>query len=102
VWKVFAFQVYGTRCEDNCRRCPETARFNRDAIRDVELAFLSVREPDAHLNARRGAYKGLIRAHLNLIVPEPRGKVRMEVGSQMVHWQEGTCVLFADGGPAQV
>jgi len=95
VWKVFAFRAYGTRCEENCRSCPETARLI-DAIPDVEVAFFSVLEPGAHLSAHRGAYKGLIRAHLGLIVPEPRSQVRMQVGEQMVHWEEGRCVLFDD------
>lgn len=95
VWKVFPFRVYGTRCEENCRRCPETARII-DAIPDVEVAFFSVLEGGAHLNAHRGAYKGLIRAHLGLIVPEPRDKVRMQVGRETVFWQEGKCVVFDD------
>jgi ornithine lipid ester-linked acyl 2-hydroxylase len=95
VWKVFAFHAYGTRCEENCRRCPETARL-LDAIPDLEVAFFSVLDPGAHLSAHRGAYKGLVRAHLGLIVPEPRSEVRMRVGQQMVHWEEGRCVLFDD------
>jgi beta-hydroxylase len=95
VWKVFAFRAYGTRIEENCRRCPETARL-LDAIPDLEVAFFSVLEPGAHLSAHRGAYKGLIRAHLGLMVPEPRSQVRMQVGNETVYWEEGSCVLFDD------
>ena len=95
VWKVFAFRAYGTRIEENCRRCPETSRL-LDTIPDLEVAFFSVLEPGAHLSAHRGAYKGLIRAHLGLIVPEPRSHVRMQVGNETVYWEEGRCVLFDD------
>ncbi|HJS86772.1 MAG TPA: aspartyl/asparaginyl beta-hydroxylase domain-containing protein [Acetobacteraceae bacterium] len=95
VWKVFAFRAYGARSEENCRRCPETARL-LDAIPDLEVAFFSILEPGAHLSAHRGVYKGLIRAHLGLIVPEPRSLVRMRVGNEMVYWEEGKCVLFDD------
>ena len=95
VWKVFAFRAYGTRCEENCRSCPETARLI-DAIPDLEVAFFSILEPGAHLAAHKGSYKGLIRAHLGLIVPEPRAKVRMRVGGEMVYWEEGRCVVFDD------
>ena len=63
----------------NRERCPETAKLI-DAIPDCEVAFFSVLEPGAHLTAHRGAYKGLIRAHLGLVVPEPNAKVRMQVG----------------------
>jgi aspartyl/asparaginyl beta-hydroxylase (cupin superfamily) len=95
VWKVFGFRAYGARSEENCRRCPETARL-LDAIPDLEVAFFSILEPGAHLSAHRGVYKGLIRAHLGLIVPEPRSLVRMQVGEKLIHWEEGKCVLFDD------
>ncbi len=95
VWKVFAFNTYGVWSEENCRACPETARMLR-AIPDLEIAFFSVLEPGAHITAHRGAYKGLVRAHLGLIVPEPNADVRMAVGKEMIHWREGELVLFDD------
>lgn len=95
VWKVFAFRAYGTRIEENCRRCPETSKL-LDRIPELEVAFFSVLEPGAHLNAHRGAYKGLVRAHLGLIVPEPHENCRMQVGNETIYWQEGKCVLFDD------
>lgn len=95
VWKVFAFRAYGARIEENCGACPETARL-LDKIPDLEVAFFSVLEPGAHLSAHRGAYKGLVRAHLGLIVPEPREQCRMQVGNETVVWEEGKCVLFDD------
>ena len=95
VWKVFIFDAYGMKSEINRERCPETAKLI-DAIPDLEVAFFSVLEPGAHLAAHRGAYKGLIRAHLGLVVPEPNEKVRMQVGNEMIHWHEGKVVLFDD------
>jgi len=92
---VFAFSAFGVRSEHNCAACPETARL-LDRIPNLELAFFSVLEPGAHLTAHRGAYKGLVRAHLGLIVPEPRERLRMQVGEAMVHWEEGRCVIFDD------
>jgi beta-hydroxylase len=95
VWKVFSSRAYGVRSEGNCRACPETARLI-DAIPGLEVAFFSVLEPGAHLAAHRGAYKGLVRTHLGLMVPEPREKVRMQVGKETVIWEEGRCVVFDD------
>jgi beta-hydroxylase len=94
-WKVFVFRAYGMRFGANCRRCPQTARLI-DAIPGVEVAFFSVLEPGAHLAAHRGAYKGLVRTHLGLVVPEPHQQVRMQVGKQTVVWEEGRCVTFDD------
>ena len=95
VWKVFIFDAYGMKSQENRRRCPKTAALI-DAIPDCEVAFFSVLEPGAHLTAHRGAYKGLIRTHLGLMVPEPNEKIRMNVGKETIHWHEGQCVLFDD------
>ncbi|HXQ09557.1 MAG TPA: aspartyl/asparaginyl beta-hydroxylase domain-containing protein [Caulobacteraceae bacterium] len=95
VWKAFVFRAYGMRFSDNCRRCPETAKL-LDAVPGLEVAFFSVLEPGAHLAAHRGAYKGLIRTHLGLVVPEPRDRVRMKVGGETIVWQEGRAVTFDD------
>jgi ornithine lipid ester-linked acyl 2-hydroxylase len=95
VWKVFIFDAYGMKSQANRERCPETAKLI-DAIPELEVAFFSVLEPGAHLAAHRGAYKGLIRAHLGLVVPEPNEQVRMQVGNEMIHWREGKVVLFDD------
>ena len=95
VWKVFVFRAYGMRFAENCRRCPETAKLI-DQIPGVEVAFFSVLEPGAHLAAHRGAYKGLVRTHLGLVVPEPRERVRMKVGGETIVWEEGRAVTFDD------
>ena len=49
-----------------------------------------------HIKAHRGSYKGVLRCHLGLIVPEPRTNVRMRVGDKMIYWEEGKCVIFDD------
>jgi len=94
-WKVFALTAFGARSERNCQRMPETTRLI-DQIPDLQVAFFSVLEPGAHIRGHWGQYKGLIRAHLGMIVPEPREKVRMQVGRETVIWEEGRCVLFDD------
>lgn len=95
MWKVFVFCAYGAWSEENCRRCPETARL-LNGIPNLELACFSVLEAGAHLAAHRGVYKGLVRAHLGLIVPEPQAEVRMKVGQVTLHWEEGKCIVFDD------
>jgi beta-hydroxylase len=94
-WKSFIFHGYGYWAEENCRRCPETTKLLRE-IPGLTLAFFSILSPGKHIPAHRGAYKGLVRAHLGLIVPEPSTGTRMRVGESVVHWKEGECVLFDD------
>ncbi|MEM9221966.1 MAG: aspartyl/asparaginyl beta-hydroxylase domain-containing protein [Pseudomonadota bacterium] len=94
-WKTYFFTAYGERADENCRRCPETTKL-LDKIPNLELAFFSILAPGSHIRAHRGVFKGLIRAHLGLIVPEPSEKVRMSVGDKMVYWREGACTVFDD------
>jgi beta-hydroxylase len=66
------------------------------SIPGLSLAFFSVLAPGMHIKAHRGSYKGVLRCHLGLIVPEPRADVRMRVGDKMIYWEEGKCVIFDD------
>ncbi|MGE0409685.1 MAG: aspartyl/asparaginyl beta-hydroxylase domain-containing protein [Amphiplicatus sp.] len=94
-WKTFFFHAYGHWAKENCRRCPETARLVSE-IPNLQVAYFSILEPGKHIPAHKGIYKGLIRAHLGLIVPSPSERARMRVGGAMVHWKEGDCVVFDD------
>jgi beta-hydroxylase len=94
-WKSYFFFVLGHRIEESYNRCPETGEL-LDSIPGLSLAFFSVLAPGMHIKAHHGSYKGVLRCHLALIVPEPRMDVRMRVGDNMVYWEEGKCVIFDD------
>ncbi|RAI04398.1 aspartyl beta-hydroxylase [Acuticoccus sediminis] len=94
-WKTYFFTAFGERADRNCERCPQTAAL-LDKIPDLEAAFFSILAPGSHIRAHRGVYKGLVRAHLGLVVPEPSKDCRMAVGDEMVYWKEGECVVFDD------
>lgn len=94
-WKSFFLAVYGELPLENRRSCPETTRL-LDTIPDLEVAFFSILSPGKHIPPHFGFYKGLVRAHLGLIVPKPREAVYMRVGQSMVHWDEGKVVVFDD------
>ena len=94
-WKSYFFCAFGHRIDESYRRCPQTGRL-LDSIPGLTLAFFSVLAPGMHIKRHRGSYKGVLRCHLGLIVPEPRSAVRMSVGDEMIHWQEGKCVIFDD------
>lgn len=95
-WKTYFFSLLGHRIEESYRRCPQTGKLLDSIPGGVVLAFFSVLAPGMHIKRHRGAYKGVVRCHLGLIVPEPRTAVRMQVGDEMVYWEEGKCVLFDD------
>ena len=52
--------------------------------------------PGKHIPAHRGPYKGVLRYHLGLKIPEPREGCRIRVGEEVRHWEEGASLLFDD------
>jgi ornithine lipid ester-linked acyl 2-hydroxylase len=93
-WKTFFFYAYGYKAAENCARCPITAQLV-EAIPGMKTAFFSILAPGAHLRAHRGPYKGVLRYHLGLKVPDP-ARCRLRVGEHMLGWREGKSVMFDD------
>jgi beta-hydroxylase len=94
-WKTFFLAGIGMDCEGNARRCPETMRLLKK-IPGMKTAFFSILSPHKHIPAHRGAYNGILRFHLGLMVPEPREKCRIRIGNEIRHWTEGKCLIFDD------
>ena len=94
-WKTFFLYGYGYKMSENCRRCPETTRLI-EQVPGMTTAFFSVLAPGKHIPAHRGPYKGVIRYHLGLKVPEPREQCRIRVGDQIATWAEGHSLIFDD------
>ena len=69
-WKTYFLYGYGFRSEANCARCPDTARLCA-AIPGMKTAFFSILAPGKNLPPHRGPYKGVMRYHLGLLIPEP-------------------------------
>jgi beta-hydroxylase len=94
-WKTYFFYAYGVKAIGNCRRCPETARLLR-SMPGMKTAFFSILAPGKHLPPHRGPYKGVLRLHLGLLIPEPAEKCGIRVGTETRHWQEGKVIVFDD------
>jgi beta-hydroxylase len=94
-WKSFWFYGFGRRAEDNCRRCPRTAALI-SAVPGMTTALFSILGPGVHIPPHRGAWKGFVRYHLGLIVPEPAERCGIMVGGQEAHWREGEGLTFDD------
>jgi aspartyl/asparaginyl beta-hydroxylase (cupin superfamily) len=94
-WKTFFLYGFGTRSEPNCARCPCTARA-LERVPGLVTAFFSILAPGKHIPDHRGVYKGLVRAHLGLKVPEPGDRCRMEIEGSTLHWREGEVLVFDD------
>ena len=94
-WKTFFFYGYGFKSETNCARCPETTRL-LEQVPGMTTAFFSILSPHKHIPDHRGPYKGVLRYHLAVMVPEPREACRIRVDHEYAHWEEGKSLLFDD------
>ena len=80
-WKTYFFYAYGVRSGGNCRRCPTTARIVEE-IPGMTTAFFSILSPHKHIPEHRGPYRGVLRYHLGLRVPEPTEASGIKVGGR--------------------
>jgi len=94
-WKTFFLAGIGMNCEENRKRCPQTVRL-LGKIPGLTTAFFSILSPGKHIPAHRGAWNGLLRFHLGLLVPEPRERVRIRIGNDFYSWREGEALIFDD------
>jgi aspartyl/asparaginyl beta-hydroxylase (cupin superfamily) len=94
-WKTFFLYGYGYKMQSNCDLCPETTRII-ESIPGMMTGFFSVLAPGKHIPPHRGPYKGLLRCHLALKVPEPAELCWIKVGDRSATWKEGKCLVFDD------
>ncbi|MEO1323589.1 MAG: aspartyl/asparaginyl beta-hydroxylase domain-containing protein, partial [Pseudomonadota bacterium] len=52
--------------------------------------------PGYHIPAHKGVTKGILRAHIGLIVPDDADKCRIRVHNDIVVWQPGELFVFDD------
>ena len=94
-WKTFMLYTYGVRIEKNLRRCPQTDHVIR-SIPGMTMAFFSILESHTALSPHRGPYKGVLRYHLGLIVPQPEDLCGIRVNGEVHHWRVGRSLIFDD------
>jgi ornithine lipid ester-linked acyl 2-hydroxylase len=110
-WKSFMFKS-GEFIEENCALAPQTAALLRN-IPGVYTAFFSVLEQGQHIKAHWGYWKGFVRYHLGVIIPDnnrdnkcwirinpdaqSRGGDRTAIEQgEKYFWHDGDAVLFDD------
>jgi aspartyl/asparaginyl beta-hydroxylase (cupin superfamily) len=93
-WKVFLLYAMGEKPARNRQKCRRTAEL-LDGIPNLFQAFFSILEGGKSIPAHEGPYRGYLRYHLALKVPE-RDPPSMRIKDQIVTWKEGEGFLFDD------
>ncbi len=94
-WKTFILYGFGDRLEKNCEQAPVTAEI-LSRVPKVQTAWFSILAPGYHIPAHTGVTKGIVRAHLGLIIPEDREKCRIRVADEWRAWKAGEVFAFDD------
>ncbi len=94
-WKTFVLYGFGTRLEKNTALTPTTAKL-LESIPNLQTAWFSILAPGYHIPAHKGVTKGILRAHLGLIIPKEFEKCRIRVGDDIKPWQEGKLFVLDD------
>jgi len=94
-WKTYFLYGYGFEAQLGVETCPRTAALMRE-IPGMTTAMFSILSPRKHILDHRGPYKGVLRYHLGLIVPQDAEACRIRVGEDIRHWREGESMIFDD------
>lgn len=99
-WKVFMLYAMGEKPDSNRDKAPQTAAV-LDEIPDLFQGFFSILDAGKSVPAHCGPYRGYLRYHLALKVPESNPP-SIRVKDQTHTWQEGKSVLFDDSWDHEV
>lgn len=97
-WKTFFLYGYGVKMEQNCSYCPQTTSII-EQIPGLKTAFFSILLPGKQIPKHRGPYKGVLRCHLALKVPQATEKCGIRVDNEVRRWNEGKTLIFDDSYP---
>lgn len=94
-WRTFILFGFGKRLETNTKLTPRTAEL-LESIPNLQTAMFSILSPGYHIPAHKGVTKGILRAHIGLIVPDEADKCRIRIDDEIVAWQPGELFIFDD------
>jgi len=94
-WRTFILFGFGEKLAKNCSQAPLTTRL-LESVPNLQTAWFSILGPGYHIPAHRGVTKGILRAHLGLIIPREPEKCRIRVADQIKVWREGEIFVFDD------
>jgi len=94
-WKTFVLYGFGEPLPKNCKSAPKTAEL-LSRVPNIQTAWFSILAPGYHIPAHTGVTKGIIRAHLGLIIPREREKCRIRVDTEFRAWETGKVVVLDD------
>ena len=100
-WRTYILYGFGSGTEAAKQNCPDTMRL-LEQVPGLTTAFFSILAPHKNIPSHRGVSKAWVRCHLGLKIPRDAAKCTMQVGDDLVVWEEGKNVFFDDSYPHAV
>ncbi len=94
-WKTFVLYGFGEALPKNCKSAPVTAEL-LGRTPNIQTAWFSILAPGYHIPAHTGVTKGIVRAHLGLVIPREREKCRIRVDQEYRAWEKGKIIVLDD------
>ena len=94
-WRTFFLYGFGTPLVKNCAQAPFTASL-LEKVPNIEISWFSILSPGYHIPPHQGVTKGILRAHLGLIIPKDSKSCRIRVDNQIQHWEPGKIFVLDD------
>lgn len=94
-WRTLYLKKTGKLIPEKMQHFPQTMELIKDE--QIHNAFFSILDPHVEIKPHVGYYKGYLRYHLGVIIPEENGKKPYIIcGDDKYEWKEGKGVLFDD------
>jgi len=94
-WKVFVIKWYDKSLDNARKLCPNTTAIIENCP-NIHAAMFSILEPGKFIPPHKGPFKGCLRYHLGLKIPEDRENCYINVNNKKFHWTEGESLVFDD------
>lgn len=93
-WEVLMLRCYN-KDTNKMRLFPKTQAILKK-VPGCSLAMFSILKPGQYLSPHKGVYKGVLRYHLSLIIPQDYERCHLKVNNIKHCWKEGEDVIFDD------
>lgn len=100
-WRTYFLFGFRTKLEKNCKQAPRTTQLLQN-VPGLQTAWFSILAPGYHIPAHKGVSRGILTAHLGLIIPKKSEQCRMRVVDQTLVWKPGKSFVFCDADDHEV
>jgi ornithine lipid ester-linked acyl 2-hydroxylase len=94
-WRTFFLYGFGEQVPKNCAQAPITTSL-LEQVPNIETSWFSILAPGYHIAPHQGVTKGILRAHVGLLIPKDRQSCRIRVHDEVKPWEAGKVFVLDD------